>query len=244
MSAIVKCCLNGARELAEHPALPASAEAAGVEAAAAVRAGAAAIHVHPRGHDGRDTLAAESVAEWVAAIRAATRGTPVGVTSGAWIDPDADARVQAICAWRDPLPDFVSVNLGEDGAGAIARACLSRGIGIEAGLWSAQDVERLAASGLEGRWLRLLVEAVCEAPAQLGRVEEIDAALDRLGESAPRLYHGVGDGTWEVLRAARARGRDVRVGLEDVLTLPDGSPAASNADLVRAVATLAARTQM
>ena len=35
-----------------------------------------------------------------------------------------------------------------------------------------------------------------------------------------------------MLDAAVARGRDIRIGLEDVLTLPDGRPAPDNAALV------------
>jgi uncharacterized protein (DUF849 family) len=47
-----------------------------------------------------------------------------------------------------------------------------------------------------------------------------------------------GERTWEVLAAGAAAGHDVRVGLEDVLVLPGGSVAASNADLVAAAVEL------
>jgi uncharacterized protein (DUF849 family) len=50
----------------------------------------------------------------------------------------------------------------------------------------------------------------------------------------PQLWHGYGELTWEVVAAGAAAGHDVRVGLEDVLVLPDGSVAASNAELVSA----------
>jgi uncharacterized protein (DUF849 family) len=39
-----------------------------------------------------------------------------------------------------------------------------------------------------------------------------------------------------VIDAAFARGRDVRIGLEDTLLMADGSPVESNAALVTAVA--------
>ena len=45
---------------------------------------------------------------------------------------------------------------------------------------------------------------------------------------------------WPVIEAMLARGRDVRVGLEDVLTLADGRPARDNAELVAAAVALAA----
>ena len=61
---------------------------------------------------------------------------------------------------------------------------------------------------------------------------EIDAALDAAGSRTPRLHHGVGPATWMVLDAAVQRGHDIRIGLEDVLTLPDMRPAPDNAALV------------
>ena len=61
---------------------------------------------------------------------------------------------------------------------------------------------------------------------------DIDAALDRVFVRAPRLHHGVGSATWAVLDAAVPIGREIRIGLEDVLTLPDGRRAPDNAALV------------
>ncbi|HEY8643716.1 MAG TPA: 3-keto-5-aminohexanoate cleavage protein, partial [Candidatus Dormibacteraeota bacterium] len=48
MTRLVKCCLNGSRTRAEHPSLPITAEELALEAAAAVAAGAGALHMHPR----------------------------------------------------------------------------------------------------------------------------------------------------------------------------------------------------
>jgi uncharacterized protein (DUF849 family) len=60
------------------------------------------------------------------------------------------------------------------------------------------------------------------------------AAARATGTEAPLLLHGLGSSAWPALRAAGRLGLDTRVGLEDVLTLPDGSPARDNADLVAA----------
>ena len=46
------------------------------------------------------------------------------------------------------------------------------------------------------------------------------------------LAYWAGAGTWAVLRAAIAEGIAVRVGLEDVAELPDGTPVTSNGPLV------------
>lgn len=65
------------------------------------------------------------------------------------------------------------------------------------------------------------------------------AVLDSHGQPGPRLHHGYRLATWDVIRAALQLGRDIRVGLEDTGVLPDGSPAAGNADLVAAAVRLA-----
>ena len=51
---------------------------------------------------------------------------------------------------------------------------------------------------------------------------------------SPQLWHGYGGRTWEVVSAGADAGHDVRVGLEDVLVMPDGRTAESNAELVTA----------
>jgi uncharacterized protein (DUF849 family) len=56
----------------------------------------------------------------------------------------------------------------------------------------------------------------------------------------PELWHGYGERTWEIVAAGAAAGHDVRVGLEDVLVLPDGRAAPSNAELVASAAELIA----
>jgi uncharacterized protein (DUF849 family) len=228
---LLKACLNGARSADQHPALPITVDAMVADAAACVAAGAGAIHLHPRDADGRESLAADIVDDTVRRVQAAC-GVPVGVATGAWVEPDPEHRAALVGAWT--APGFASVNLSEPGAEAVMRALLDRGlVGIEAGVWSVADAERLAATGLAGALTRVLVEVI-DVPREAapGAARAIDAALDRLGVTAPRLHHGEEEATWPVLEQAVALGRDTRVGLEDTLLLPDGSPAAGNAELV------------
>ena len=228
---LLKACLNGARSADQHPALPITVDAMVADAAACVAAGAGAIHLHPRDADGRESLAADIVDDTVRRVQAAC-GVPVGVATGAWVEPDPERRAALFGAWT--APGFASVNLSEPGAEAVMRALLDSGlVGIEAGVWSVADAERLAATGLAGALTRVLVEVI-DVPREAapGAARAIDAALDRLGVTAPRLHHGEEEATWPVLEQAVALGRDTRVGLEDTLLLPDGSPAAGNAELV------------
>gem|GEM_PF-5439360 len=63
--------------------------------------------------------------------------------------------------------------------------------------------------------------------------QRLDAALRAIGRieatlghhPAPPLLHGHGALAWELFDEAVRRGYDSRIGLEDVATLPDGTPA-------------------
>jgi uncharacterized protein (DUF849 family) len=140
--------------------------------------------------------------------------------------------VAAIRSWTT-LPDFASVNWHERGADDVAAALLDLGIGIEAGLWHVSATEAWLGSAHRDRCCRVLLEL----PDGLDPTEtEIEA--DRLlelvhGETdLELLLHGEGSSCWPALRHAVNRGLASRIGLEDVLELPDGSPAPDNAALV------------
>lgn len=231
---LVQAALNGGRSPEAHPAVPVTHADLAAEAAAAVAAGAGALHVHPRDPVGRETLDPRECAAALRAVRAACPGVPVSLTTGAWIEPDPDRRLALVENWTD-LPDLASVNVGEPGSEDLIRLLDDRGVAVEAGVWTVPDAMRLAGSGLGDRCARVLVEALDPSPqAAWETASAVDDVLDRTWIRALRLFHGEGPATWAVVRAALARGWDVRVGLEDVLTLPDGRPASGNADLVAA----------
>jgi uncharacterized protein (DUF849 family) len=213
-----------------------SPDAMAGSAAAAVAAGATDLHVHPKTPCGRDTLSPRVLEETLRAIRARVR-VPVGVTTGAWSEPDPGARLRRVRSWAalpEP-PDHASVNWHEPGAEEVAAALLDQGVGVEAGIWSGTDgAARFAASPLAPRVLRVLAEVTDPEAASAERAAL--ALLSELGSAhgRPVLLHGEEAGTWPVLRLAGRLGLATRIGLEDTLLLPDGRPAGSNARLVRA----------
>jgi uncharacterized protein (DUF849 family) len=226
----VKACLNGARTRAEHPAVPLTPDELAADAIAVRRAGAFAVHVHPRDGDGAQTLDARECDSAVAAIRAAVPGMPVGLSTSETIDPDPFARAAAVRAWRRP-PDFVSVNISELGWAGIFRAAIAADIRVEAGLATPHDAQEFARSPFVHRALRALVEVD-------GGAKEARDTARFIPDDVPQLWHGYEERTWEVLVAAVAEGIDVRIGLEDTLVLPDGRVAADSAQLVFAAVTL------
>ena len=115
---IVQACVNGARDAAFHPALPLTPDAMARDSAACVAAGAAEVHFHARGPDGRESLAPTAIDATVRAVRQACPGTLIGVSTGAWIERDEQRTLAAIDGWREP-PDYASVNLAEPDAPAV-----------------------------------------------------------------------------------------------------------------------------
>jgi uncharacterized protein (DUF849 family) len=231
---LLQACLNGGRARSAHAAIPVSVRELVHDAIACADAGAEAFHIHVRDDDGRETLDPTAVDATALAVRDAC-GLPVGVSTGAWIEPDPQRRIATVARWT--TPDYASVNMYEEGHAAVMHALIGQGIGIEVGLETVTDVGRLLATGLHEQVVRVLVEVIDPDPdtaAALARA--IDAALDDAGITAPRLHHGEGPATWEVLRQGYAAGRQGRIGLEDVLTLPNGTVAPDNAALVRAAA--------
>jgi uncharacterized protein (DUF849 family) len=233
---IVQACVNGARAAAFHPALPLTPEAMARDSAACVAAGAAEVHLHARGPDGRESLSPAAMDATVSAVRRACPGTLIGVSTGAWIERDEQRTLAAIDGWRE-LPDYASVNLSEPDAPAVIERLRRRGIGVEAGLASVADAERVAALNLGGRALRILVEVGEQDIGQaLSVVEGIENALNRAGIRRPMLAHGLDATVWRFVALAAQRRWSTRVGLEDGKALPSGATAADNAALVAAAA--------
>lgn len=228
---MVQVCLNGRRTAADGVAVPMSPQDLARSAAEAVAAGATSVHVHPKTPCGHDSLSPRVLAPALEAIRARVR-VPVGVTTGAWAEPDPSARLARVRSWS-VLPDFASVNWHEPGAEEVADALLSMGVAVEAGIWSGTEgVRRFAASPLGPRVLRVLAEVTDPDPATAEASAR--ALLAELGTAhgRPVLLHGEEGGTWPVLRLAGRLGLATRIGLEDTLLLPDGRRAVSNARLV------------
>ncbi|WP_103939138.1 3-keto-5-aminohexanoate cleavage protein [Thermomonospora echinospora] len=230
---MLQVCPNGARTKADDDGIPVTSGELAVAVRNAVAAGARDAHLHPRDDAGAETLEPGPVTRAVTAVRAAAPGIPVGVTTAAWAEPDPHRRAALVRSWPVP-PDHASVNWHEEGAELVAQALLERGVGIEAGIFSGTDAaERFLAWPQADRVLRVLAEVVDTDPESATATAR--DLLHRLRPATrPVLLHGEEGGAWPVLRLARELGLDTRIGLEDTLLLPDGSPAPGNADLVRA----------
>ncbi|GAA3433138.1 3-keto-5-aminohexanoate cleavage protein [Kutzneria kofuensis] len=227
---MLQACLNGSRARDEHPALPVTPQELAADAAAVAELGVTALHVHPRDTAGEEVLAGPEVATAVSVVRAAVPGLEISVTTGAWIQPDPVRRAELVAGWAvlaAGRPDTASVNVHEDGWQQVCAALHSAGVGIELGVFHVQAAQTLRANGFPPGSVRVLAEVQPgDAPEPL---------LDALSWSnLPILLHGQDDDAWSVFGEAVRLGLSTRMGLEDALCRPDGTPALGNADLIAA----------
>jgi uncharacterized protein (DUF849 family) len=231
---MLQACLNGSRSRDAHPALPVTPQELAADAAAVAELGVTALHVHPRDAAGLEVLAGPEVATAVSVVRAAVPGVEISVTTGAWIQPDPVRRAELVAGWAALAagrPDTASVNVHEDGWQSICAALHAAGIGIELGVFHVSAAQTLRANGFPPGAVRVLAEV------QPGHSPDpLLAALS--WSSLPILLHGEDSGAWPVFDTAARLGLTTRMGLEDCLHRPDGTPALGNADLIGAARAL------
>ncbi|MGW5002035.1 3-keto-5-aminohexanoate cleavage protein [Streptomyces hydrogenans] len=221
---MLQAVLNGSRGPGESAVVPRDpAELA----ADAVAAGAGEVRIRPRTPCGGASLSPRVVGPALTAVRSAVR-VPVAVAVDAWAEPDPARRVARIRAWEE-LPDLAWVPWHEPGAEETAAALLARGVAVEAGLRAdTAGPDLFARSPVAARVRRIVAEAPDDGAGPWA------LALAAAHGPVPVLLHGTGPAAWPVLRLARRLGLDGRIGLEDTLSLPDGTRARSTAEQVRA----------
>lgn len=244
--------LNGSRGAGDGAAVPMSPGDLVDAARAAVAAGGREVLVHARTPCGRESLSPRVVGPLLEALREAglgagsrVRGGPgsgggVGPGGGAAVsvavsvgsEPDHAGRLARVRSWT-VLPDRAVVRFAEPGARELAEALLERGVAVDA---------EVPVGGAPGPLERFLAWPV-RAPARVRLVAELASAdpgpvaeLLRRLPPVPVLLFGRGAAAWPVLWLAARYGTGARIGVGDVLHLPDGRAARSNAELVAAAA--------
>ncbi|HWK14533.1 MAG TPA: 3-keto-5-aminohexanoate cleavage protein [Rhizobiaceae bacterium] len=237
---------NGARRgKTDHPRLPIVAGEIARDAAEALAAGAAMIHMHVRDAEARHVLDAGLYREATAAVREAVGDRLVVQATteavGRYTPAEQIALVDALqpesisIALREILPEG-----GDEGA---ARDFLARTVGagilLQLIVYDAAEIARMA--DLQAR--AILPAGPLALLAVLGRYTETggtDAELDAFlaaGVSRfPWMLCAFGAREAHFMARAARHGAHARVGFENNLWLPDGQLAASNAAIVAATA--------
>ncbi|WKV74870.1 3-keto-5-aminohexanoate cleavage protein [Streptomyces sp. PCS3-D2] len=241
--------LNGSRCAGDGPAVPMSPQDLTESAVRAVAAGAGEVLVHPRTPCGRESLSPRVVGPVLEALRGAGVGVPLAVPAGIAAEADPAERLARVGAWT-VLPDRAVVHFADPGAAGLAEALLARGVGVDAvaplGLRAGPEpLERLRAwlarsPGGRGGGVRVVAEITSGHQDGPATGPALPAGLRGLPPETLLLF-GRDGASWPALRLAARCGTAARTGVGDVLHLPDGRPARSNAELVSAARELLPR---
>ncbi|MFD8577512.1 3-keto-5-aminohexanoate cleavage protein [Streptomyces virginiae] len=241
--------LNGSRGAADGPAVPLSPEDLAESAVRAVAAGADEVLVHPRTPCGRESLSPRVVGPVLEVLRGAGVGVPLAVPASIGAEPDPAQRLARVRAWT-VLPDRAVVHFAEPGAAELARALLERGVAVDAvvtlgGPAGPKALERLRSwlvreRGVGRAGVRVVAEVAAGPADEQTTGPALPAGLRGLPPQALLLF-GRDGASWPALRLAGRCGTAARTGVGDVLRLPDGRPARSNAELVAAARELLPR---
>lgn len=237
---------NGARRTkVDHPRLPMTAAEIARDAAEALEAGAAMIHLHARDENGAHTLDADLYREAVDAVKQAVGDKLViQITTEAVGRYTAQEQITVVDALN---PESVSIALreilpeGDDerAAAALFARMEKAGTLYQIIIYEAAELERLDALAKRG----LLPDGPLAVLAVAGRYTEQGATP---GELDAYIAANISRHQWMMcafgpqetqfmIRAASAGG-NARVGFENNLWLPDGTDAPSNAAIVAATA--------
>lgn len=228
---LLKIALNGARPKAESEYLPHSLNEIEREVTLLYKNGCKVFHIHSYGSNGRESLRPGDVDNLVLRVKNISADIMFGISSGDWIEPDLEKRISYIKNWKY-VPDFASVNMIEESALVISDILISRGVMIEAGLNEEKATEIFAKSNIRNNCCRILIEPEEENLAAAAKtISEIEKILDSNKIMIPRLLHGFNSVSWNLLREAKNRGYDGRIGMEDTLYLENGKKVTGNLEL-------------
>jgi len=229
---LLKIALYGARTKKENKHIPQSLEEIEKEVQVLYRNGCKVFHIHSYDKNGKESLKPDDVSNLVSLVKNISPEIQLGISSGDWIEPDFEKRKSYIAAWQI-IPDFISVNMIEDNAIEISNLLISKGVLIEAGLNEKKAAQIFAESGLREGCCRILIEPEPEIfDNAILVVNEIESILNRYKIKIPRLLHGFNSVSWEMLREAKSRGYDSRIGMEDIIYLENGEKVKSNLEIM------------
>ncbi|MSO46501.1 MAG: hypothetical protein EXQ67_00220 [Thermoleophilia bacterium] len=245
---LIVAALNGTRQRDACPKVPLSPEELAAEAKRAVEAGAGIVHVHARKSDGSSTFDFV-IDDIVAAIRGAV-DVPISISTQRARQTSLGTVTALFSVLRD-LPDLASVHVRPPETDLPAHREEARQI-IEAldaadvrpapvagSLDALGDLEVLYNDSLLGRapFVLLTLGAAISESSDLaaGTPQNVLRLIDTVRSvlAKPPIVASGRDAASPIVQAvAAAAGEHIRVGFEDAVTLPDGSPATSNAQLV------------
>lgn len=229
---LIKIALNGARPKKQNQYVPQSLIEIEKEVKLLFENGNKVFHIHCYDEYGNESLKPDDVNKLVSLVKNISPDIQIGISSGDWIEPELEKRKSYISAWEN-IPDFISVNMIEDDAIEISKLLISKGVKIEAGLNEKKAAEIFVESDLVKDCYRILIEPEPEVlTSAIETINEIEKVLDEHEIRIPRLLHGFNAVAWEILKEAKRRGYDSRIGMEDTIYTESGVMVKSNLELI------------
>lgn len=249
---ILTCCPVGAEVTRDqHPRFPYTPEEIAREAIAAVRAGAALVHLHVREADGTPSQDPAIFAEVIRLIQAEVDPI-IQISTGGAVTATVDDRLRPVRELKPP-PEMASLTMGTVNFGdevfwnppslieTFAREFGERGIKPELEIFE---------PGMIASALRLVKKGILKGPLHFDFVLGVPGAspatpqalmymIEQLPADATWTVAGIGAAELTLGTIAMAMGGHVRVGFEDNLYYRKGELAESNAQLVARMARIA-----
>lgn len=231
-----------------NPNLPVTPDEIAEDVQRCAAAGACLFHVHARDLQARPTL---DISVYKKIVRKIKRLTPDGIiqlSTGARAGKDWEDRTNPVRL----LPEMASFTTGSSNLPKIVYKNSPQFIEFLAGVFKQTGVKpeiEVFEAGMISNSDYLLTKGLIEAPVHFdfvlgapgsmaGFVKNLVFLSDSIPAGATWTVAGIGKSEIPLAAAAIAMGGHVRVGLEDNLYLPDGSPA-SNLKLVKTVVRIA-----
>ena len=202
---MVKISMNGGVSKADNPYVPVNPEEYLEEIAWFMQHGVNNFHIHFRGADGVDTLEQKYVRPQFQKLKEVFPNAMIGVGSPLLYGRTSEIRLNQVNRWTWK-PDYISVNVCEEGSPQLSELLQKQGIPIEYGIFEMEDAEEFVRQGY------------------------IDYLHDKYPEGN-YLIHGEDIFTWDVIRFADSRGVDWRIGFEDIDRDENGQLLTSNVAL-------------
>ena len=230
---MIKIALNGSWLKEEKPYVPVTTEEYLKDIKWFMDRGIRHFHIHFRDENGHDSLDMKAIRPQFEALKKAFPDCLIGVGSPLGEDRTSALRLRQVKDWTDWKPDYISVNICEEGRAEFVELLREKGVPIEFGIFDMEDAKTYVKERYNDIALRVLIEVPCagSAEATLSNAREIYEYLSGLYPETEYVIHGEEVHTWNVISYAMKQGQSWRIGLEDVDQDPSGKMMTDNTQL-------------
>ena len=230
---MIKIALNGSWLKEEKPYVPITVEEYEKDIRWFMDKGIRHFHIHFRDANGHDSLDVREIRPQFEALKRAFPVCLIGIGSPLGEDRTSSLRLEQVSDWGDFRPDYISVNICEEGRAEFVKLLNEKQVPIEFSIFDTEDARTYVGENYNDIALRALIEVPCAETVE-ETVRNAGEIYEYLKGSYPEteyVVHGEDSFTWDVISYARQNGISWRIGLEDVDRDKEGRPITSNREL-------------